>query len=170
MHPRPWEASPVIATSVEDIRACSQSVYTPVPVNEILPQMEKFGGRLAYVGQPDHVASLRRLQQLGHPGTARVDWVLGPYVGMGIYLGAIESYLRSNGVRGLDEVKHLRYREGEWPGYLQVVTRSGTVLRAAKFYYNYLIPFYVTRTTLLSVDFTNELADISVGDAWTSQV
>ncbi len=40
------------------------------------------------------------------------------------------------------------------------------MLRAEKFYYNYLIPFYITRSTLLSVDFTNELTDISVGDAW----
>jgi len=63
-------------------------------------------------------------------------------------------------------VTELRYREGEWPGYLQIKTRSGQVLRAEKFYYNYLIPFFITRSTLLSVDFTNELTDISVGDAW----
>jgi coenzyme F420 hydrogenase subunit beta len=49
---------------------------------------------------------------------------------------------------------------------LRIETRSGKVLRAAKFYYNYLIPFFITRSTLLSVDFTNELTDISVGDAW----
>ena len=35
-----------------------------------------------------------------------------------------------------------------------------------KFYYNYLIPFYITKGSLLSIDFCNELTDISVGDAW----
>jgi coenzyme F420 hydrogenase subunit beta len=164
--PKPWLAEPIIARSAEEIRAASQSVYVPVPVNTILPQMEKYEGRLAYVGLPDQVAALRRLQQLGQPGALKVDYVLGPYVGTIMYFAAIESYLRANGVRSVAEVTELRYREGEWPGYLHIKTRSGKVLRAEKFYYNYLIPFYITRSTLFSVDFTNELTDISVGDAW----
>jgi len=164
--PKPWQAEPIIARSVEEIVAASQSVYVPVPVNTVLGDMETFDGRLAYVGLPDQVASLRQLQKLGHRGASKVDYVIGPYVGTSMYLGAIESYLRSNGVNDLDEVVELRYREGEWPGYLQVRTRSGEVFRARKFYYNYLIPFYITQSSLLAVDFTNELTDISVGDAW----
>lgn len=164
--PKPWQAQPIIAQSVTEIIAASQSVYAPVPVNVVLPEMELFHGRLAYVGLPDQVASLRRLQQLGHLGAQKVDYVLGPYVGTNTYFGAIESYLRSNGIQSLDEVAELRYREGEWPGYLQIKTRSGRVLRTSKFHYNYLTPFYITRSTLHSVDFTNELTDISVGDAW----
>ena len=132
----------------------------PVPVNVVLPQMDAFDGRLAYVGLPDQVTALRHLQQLGHPAAQKVDYVLGPYVGTIMYFSAIESYLRANGVRSLEDVSELRYREGEWPGYLQIKTRSGKVLRAEKFYYNYLIPFYITRSSLLSVDFTNELTNI----------
>ena len=164
--PKPWQAEPVIAQSVEEIVAASQSVYVPAPVNTILGEMEIFDGRLAYVGLPDQVASLRQLQKLGHRGASKVDYVLGPYVGTSMYFGAIESYLRSNGINDLNQVVELRYREGEWPGYLQVRTRSGEVFRAEKFYYNYLIPFYITQSSLLAVDFTNELTDISVGDAW----
>jgi coenzyme F420 hydrogenase subunit beta len=164
--PKPWRAEPIIATSAQELVESSQSVYLPVAVNAILPEMERFPGRLAYVGLPDQVAALRRLQQIGHPGAVKVDYVLGPYVGIGLQFGAIASYLRSNGVGSLDEVEELRYREGEWPGYLQVKTRSGRVLRAEKFYYNYLLPFYATPGTLMSVDFTNELTDVSVGDAW----
>ena len=164
--PRPWEAEPFIATTAAEIMESAQSVYVPVPVNSILPKMEEFPGRLAYVGMPDHVASLRQLQLLGHEGAQKAQYILGPYFGLGMYFGAIESFLRSNKVAATDEVTELRYREGEWPGYLQVKTRTGKVLRAEKFYYNYLIPFYVTRSTLMSVDFSNELTDISVGDAW----
>lgn len=164
--PKPWLAEPIIARTEAEIIAGSQSVYAPVPVNTLLGEMSAFPGRLAYVGLPDQVAALRKLQQLGHPGACKVDYVLGPYVGTNLYGAAIESYLRSNGIHNLDEVTELRYREGEWPGYLQVKTRSGRILRTEKFYYNYLIPFFVTRATLMSVDFTNELTDISVGDAW----
>lgn len=165
-HPRPWQAEAFIARTPEEILAASQSVYIPVPVNALLSEMETFEGRLAYVGLPDQVAVLRQLQRAGHVGAKKVDVVLGPYVGTILYFGAIESFLRSNKVRDITEVTELRYREGEWPGYLQIKTRSGQVFRAEKFYYNYLIPFYITRSSLLSVDFTNELTDISVGDAW----
>ena len=164
--PRPWLAEPVIARTRPEIVAASQSVYIPSPVNTILPQMAAFEGRLGYVGLPDQVAALRCLQLAGHPGARKVDYVLGPYVGTAIYLAAIESYLRANGVDDLEEVVSLRYREGEWPGYLQIELRSGRMLRAQKFYYNYLIPFYITQASLQAVDFTNELTDISVGDAW----
>jgi coenzyme F420 hydrogenase subunit beta len=164
--PKPWLAEPTIARSADEIMAASQSVYVPVPVNVVLAHMGAFDGRLAYVGLPDQVASLRCLQKLRHRGALSVDYIIGPYVGTSMYFGAVESYLRSNGITDLNEVIELRYREGEWPGDLLVRTRSGVVLRARKFYYNYLIPFYITRSSLLAVDLTNELTDISVGDAW----
>lgn len=164
--PNPWQAEPIIAQSPAEITAAAQSVYAPVPVNAILQEMQQFDGPLAYVGLPDQVASLRRLQQLGYPAAQKVAYVLGPYVGTTMYFSAIESYLRSQGVTDINQIAELRYREGEWPGYLHIKLRSGKILRAEKFYYNYLIPFYITRSTLFSVDFTNELTDISVGDAW----
>ncbi len=167
--PQPWQAEVTVARSPAEILAASQSVYAPVPVNTILAQLEGVEGRLAYVGLPDQVASLRRLQQLGHPAASQVAYVLGPYVGTNMYFGAIESYLRANGVDDITQVTELRYREGEWPGYLQIKLKSGRTLKAEKFYYNYLIPFYITRSTLYAVDFTNELTDISVGDAWSPQ-
>ena len=164
--PRPWQAEPIIAITPDEILAASQSVYAPIPVNTILERMDAFDGVLAYVGLPDQVAALRVLQAAGHPGASKVRYVLGPYVGTNMYFAAIESYLRANGIHSVEDVAELRYREGEWPGYLMIRTRSGRVLKAEKFYYNYLIPFYITQSTLFSVDFTNELTDISVGDAW----
>lgn len=164
--PRPWQAEPVIAQTAGEILAASQSVYAPVPVNMLLERMAEFEGTLAYVGLPDQVAALRQLQKLGHVGARKVRYVLGPYVGTNMYFGAIESFLRANGVNRVDDVDELRYRDGEWPGHLMIRTRRGEVLKAEKFHYNYLIPFYITQSTLYSVDFTNELTDISVGDAW----
>lgn len=165
--PRPWLSSPIVATDSDEILAASQSVYVPTPVNSILDELTQFGGDVALVGLPDQVASLRRLQQLNHEAARKIKYLLGPYVGTAIHLAGIESYLRAQGVSDLSEVVELRYREGEWPGYLYVRLKDGKELRAPKFYYNYLIPFYITRASLLSIDFTNELADISVGDAWS---
>jgi len=164
--PLPWNTTPIIAQSVEEISASSQSVYVPTSVNSILEEMAQFEGKLAFVGLPDQVASLRQLQKNRHPGALKVEYVLGIYFGTGFYLEAIECFLRMNGVHSLEEISEIRYREGEWPGNLQIRTSKQRILRAEKFYYNYLIPFYITQASLLSVDFTNELTDISVGDAW----
>ena len=110
--------------------------------------------------------SLRRLQRVGHPGAAKVDYVLGPYVGTNLYAAAIESYLRSPRYRDLEEVTELRYREGEWPGYLQVETRDWARPSHREVLLQLSHPLLRDPQHALSVDFTNELTDISVGDAW----
>ncbi|MDZ7722076.1 MAG: Coenzyme F420 hydrogenase/dehydrogenase, beta subunit C-terminal domain [candidate division KSB1 bacterium] len=163
----PWLARPVIAHTPADILDGGQSVYTPVPVNTILAQIQAFDGRLAFVGTPDQVASIRYLQMRRYEPALKIKYIIGLYVGTLMYIGAVESFLKSNRVQSLSEIRSLKYRDGEWPGYLKIELKDGNVLTAKKFYYNYLIPFYITQSSLLSVDFTNELTDISVGDAWS---
>jgi coenzyme F420 hydrogenase subunit beta len=164
--PTPWQASPVIARTREEVLRASQSVYVPAPVNVVLETLAKLEGKFAFVGLPDQVASIRRLQQLSHPAVSKITHILGLYCGTIMHFGAVRSFLRSRGVHDVREIAKLSYREGEWPGKLQIVTVSGKVFEAEKFHYNYLIPFYITRSSLLSVDFASELADISAGDAW----
>lgn len=164
--PRPWEATPIIATTADEIRAAAQSVYAPIPVLTVLDELARFPGKVALVGLPDQIAAVRQLQALGEPAAQKIVYLLGPYTGTNLYGEAIASYLRAQGVHDMHQVAEVRHREGEWPGNLYVRLHDGREFRAAKFYYNYLIPFYVTRATLYAVDFANELTDISVGDAW----
>ncbi len=165
----PWRAQPVVARTREEILACAQSIYSATPVNTILQTLEKEPGPLAYVGLPDQVAGIRKLQMLGHPSVRNIKYVLGPYMGTQMEFEAIRSFLRSHHVRSEEEIVDLKYRAGEWPGHLRIALRDGRILKAEKFYYNYLIPFFITRGSLQLVDFTNELTDLSVGDAWSPQ-
>ena len=164
--PQPWLAEPFIAQTVDEILAASQSVYAPVPVNTAagrdgglsgapgLRGVARSGGLPApppAVGPPGRtegglrVGSLRRHQPL-HRGHRQLPALPRRQIaGRG---GRVA--LSGRGMAGLS------------PGADPV----GQLFRTEKFYYNYLIPFYVTRSTLYSVDFTNELTDISVGDAW----
>ena len=164
---QPWRAEPVVARTREDIIACAGSVYSQTPTNTILDKLEEEPGPLAYVGLPDQVAAIRKLQMMRHPSVKNIAYVLGPYMGTQMSFEAIRSFLRSHCVRSEQEIVRLRYRAGEWPGHLEISLRDGRVLRAEKFHYNYLIPFFMTRSSLQLVDFTNELTDISVGDAWS---
>jgi coenzyme F420 hydrogenase subunit beta len=166
--PAPREASAVIAATAAEVVAAAQSVYIPVSVLDILPRLEP-GKTYAATLVPEQAAALRRLQASGHEQARQIAYVLGPYTGTALYPAAIDNFLRSNGIRSDDPVTSLEWRAGDWPGYLEIRTKSGKVLRSKKVYYNFLIPFFVTQTSLQSMDFANEFTDLSVGDAWSPQ-
>lgn len=168
--PTPDRAQPIIATTPEQILAAAQSIYAVTPLLTVLPQMEAFSGSLAVVGLPEQVAALRLLQANGHPAASKVKFIAGPYVGTNMYFGAVRAFLRARGVSDAVAITSLQWRAGEWPGYLQIETEDGQIFQAKKFYYNYLIPFYISRNCQITPDFTNELTDLSVGDAWSPQL
>jgi len=164
--PLPMEASPVVAETADEIAACAGSVYIPVPMLDALEKLES-GKRYAFVGTPEQTAALRKLQTDGDPKAALVKFVLGPYTGTALKPEALRYYLKSNRVKKDDGVVSVKWRAGVWPGHLEIATRSGRVIKSPKVYYNFLIPFFITRASLLSMDFCNEFADLAVGDAWS---
>ena len=164
--PDPASARVQIARSRAEILAASQSVYVPVSVLDVLGRLES-AERYAMTCLPDQAASLRVLQHAGFAPAGQVRYVLGPYTGTALYPEAIRCYLRSKRVADDDAITSLRWRAGDWPGHLEISLRSGRILRSPKVYYNYLIPFFVTQSSLQSIDFANEFADLAVGDAWS---
>ncbi len=164
--PEPEKARAVIARTRDEIIAGAQSVYIPVSMLDILQRLEH-GKRYAMTCLPEQAAALRVMQQGGHASARQIKYVVGPYTGTALYPAAIRCFLRSKGICDQDAVASLRWRAGEWPGYLEIATRSGKVVRTPKVYYNFLIPFFVTQASLQSMDFVNEFADLAVGDAWS---
>ena len=164
--PDPIHARSVIAATKDEIIECAQSVYVPVSLLDTLSRFE-LGKTYAMTCLPDQAAALRLLQQAGNEKALQVRYVLGPYTGTALQPGAIDCLLRSKGVKADDAVVELKWRAGEWPGYLKITTASGKIIRCKKVYYNFLIPFYVTQASLQSMDFANEFTDLSVGDAWS---
>jgi len=164
--PGPEEASYQVARSREEILACAQSVYIPVSVLDALRELVP-GERYAMTCLPEQSAALRVLQHGGDSRASQVAYVLGPYTGTALEYGVIGALLRQHRVAKEDRIVSLRWRAGEWPGHLEIRTAEGRIIRSPKIYYNYLIPFYITRASLQSMDFANEFADLSVGDAWS---
>lgn len=166
--PSPEEANWFIARTREEILACAQSVYVPVSMLDALPYLQA-GERYAISCLPEQSAALRVLQHNGHCQAQQISYVLGPYTGTALETRSIRALLRAKGVKDDERVTSVKWRAGEWPGYLQILTNSGRDIRSKKVYYNFLIPFYVTQTSLQSMDFANEFTDLSVGDAWSPQ-
>lgn len=162
---KPYLTRPVIAETREEILKGAQSKYTTAPVNQILSQTGRYSS-LAYTGLPEQIASVRKLQNINHPSVSPIKYVFGTFYGESIGVSAIKSFLRAHGVKNLSDIKSLRFRAGEWPGYMQVELKNGKVISVRKFHANYLIPSHIMPYSLYQVDYTSELADISVGDAW----
>jgi coenzyme F420 hydrogenase subunit beta len=162
----PWLTRPFIATSKKEILQAAQSKYIITTTNEILPEIRSFEGKLAYVGLPGQVQSIRLLQEQNHPSVKNIEYVFGPFYGNTLHFSSVKSFLRSYGEKDYRNIKKLYFRYGEWPGNMRVELNSGRILELAKFHANYLIPFHIVKNSLLCTDLSNEFTDISGGDAW----
>jgi coenzyme F420 hydrogenase subunit beta len=162
----PWLTKPFIATSTEEILSAAQSKYIISSVNEILPDIERFEGKLAYVGLPGQVQSIRLLQEAGHPTVKNIEYIFGPFYGNTLHFSSVKSFLRSYGERDYRKIRKLYFRHGEWPGNMRIELESGRTIELPKFHANYLIPFHIMKNSLLCTDLSNEFTDISGGDAW----
>ena len=164
--PAPEKAHAVIVTTREEIIAGAQSVYIPVSMLDVLKELQH-GKKYAITCLPEQSAALRVMQQNGFAPAQQIEYVVGPYTGTALYPSAIRCFLHSKGVKDSDTITSLNWRAGDWPGYLEIKTAGGRIVRTPKVYYNFLIPFFVTQTSLQSMDFANEFADLAVGDAWS---
>lgn len=163
---KPWLAESFIATTAEQILEAAQSKYIITSVNEILPQIAAFEGRLAYIGLPGQVQSIRKLQKTGHPSVAGIKYIFGPFYGNTLHFSSVKSFLRSYHIRDFHNISKLYFRYGEWPGNMRVEMNDGRFVELPKFHANYLIPFHILKNSLLCTDLSNEFTDISGGDAW----
>ena len=162
----PWLAKPFIATTKDDILRAAQSKYIIGPLNEILPEIGRFEGVLAYIGLPGQVHSIRLLQQMNHQSVRNIRYIFGPFYGNTLHFSSVKSFLRSYGIKEYTQIRKLYFRYGEWPGKMRVELNDGRVFELPKFHANYLIPFHILKNSLLCTDLTNEYTDISGGDAW----
>ena len=144
------------------IRKYSQSIYVKIPANGIVEKIKIFDGKLAFIGLPDQIASMRFIS-LQNNLNNKIKFFLGPMVGILMEPEVIQM------IKKLSKSKYnllkLRWRHGEWPGKLYAKFKDKE-LSIDKFYYNYLLPFFCSHESLVQDDFYNELADISIGDAW----
>lgn len=162
----PYITEPLIAQTEDAILEAAQSKYTVAPLNQILADLPGGYTSLAYTGLPEQIASIRKLQQRGHPSVRPLRYVLGMFYGETLAFSAVRSVLRAHGKATVDDIASLQFRAGEWPGHLRIVLKDKTVITVPKFYANYLSPSHITPYSLLQVDYMAELADFSCGDAW----
>ena len=144
------------------IRKYAQSIYVKIPAFGVVEKIKNFKGKLAFIGLPDQISSMRVIS-VQQNFQNKIDFFLGPMVGISMEHEVIEMIKILS--KSKNKILKLKWRYGEWPGKLFVKFKDKE-LKIDKFYYNYLLPFFCSNESLVQDDFYNELADISIGDAW----
>ena len=160
----PLKTVPKLTTTVEEIIDCAGTRYTYSPSMLALKEAVLQKKKVAFVGTPDQIQAFRRIQAfpLRKYGDA-VAFTIGLFCSECFtYDGLVNSLIRRKLGVNPSEVKKINIK-----GKLLVATKSGEVktisLKEAKRYANSCVRS--------CVDFSSELADISVGglglDGWT---
>lgn len=158
----------ILARTKEEVLSALGSKYSPVPLNTAIKKILKDGGKYAVVGLPCHIQGIRKAEMLDKKLKKKVVLHIGLFCSHITSSIGTELLLEKIGVN-INDVAKLSYRGHGWPGEMSIELKNG--LRKSISYTQYwdslFGAFFFTpiRCTLCS-DATNELSDVSVGDAW----
>lgn len=159
----PWRARVKTAKNRKEVLSSAGSKYTLIPVGDILEKADTEKGRLAVVGLPCHIKVIRNLQKKGK--YRNIKFIVGLFCGYNMSAKATDFLIKKSGINK-KEIEGLRYRGGKYPGGFLVKARNGKTKFFPKYYYDFVNLMFVPRGCLACKDYTNESADVSVGDAW----
>jgi len=166
----PWESKPRVVRKRRELRKCSQSRYTIVPVNQVLNQVSKIEGKIALVGMPCHIQGVRKAMEVNKALKEKIYITIGLFCELNIEKEATEELIKLRKIP-FGEIEKFQYRAGDWPGHVKVWLKDGTNRQIEFFDHisdtlNYLKCIYFVERCLSCIDLGSELADISVADAW----
>jgi coenzyme F420 hydrogenase subunit beta len=172
---RPLEPEPFIARTREEVLSASRSKYCPVATGVVLKRLKKEEGRFAVVGLPCHIHGIRKAESVIPALRKKIVLHVGLFCGHTVSYDGTDFLLEKLQVRKGDVVR-LDYRGNGWPDGMRVHLRDGRRLslkynRGWNAYWNVFSPFFFTPfRCLMCPDQFNELADVSVGDAWLREL
>jgi len=168
----PLEPEVFIARTRDEIISASKSKYCPVPVNIALKYVLTHNDRLAIVGLPCHIHGLMKAELHRRELKDRIILRIGLFCGHTVTFSGTKFLLDRMGVKAEDVVK-LDYRSRGWPGGMTVkLADNSEKFLPLQFYWDYFFAsfFFTPIHCTLCSDQTNELADISLGDAWLPEL
>jgi len=170
----PLETRAFIARTANEVISAQSSKYLPssslVGLKEIknLKTEDKF----VFVGLPCQIHGLRKLEEEDPQISEKIAMSIGIFCGHGVNSLGISSLLNrfASGDKNICSVK---YRGRGWPGSIEVEYRDGSQydIKHNKYWPLLFSQYFFTPLRCLSCsDLTSELADISLGDAWLSEI
>jgi coenzyme F420 hydrogenase subunit beta len=160
------EIKPFLADSGEGVYKGIGSKYAPVPLNIAIKDILEKDGAYGIVGLPCHIHGIRKAQNLFPVLKKRIVFCIGLFCAKNIKLAGTYYLMKKLGI-DLSEVKSLSYRGNGWPGGLTVEFLDGrNFFVNSENYYTSDFGAFIMPRCILCCDHSNELADLSCGDAW----
>jgi len=168
----PLEPEVFLARTVKEVLSASKSKYCPVPLNVGIKDIMNKNGKFAIVGLPCHIHGIRKAEMINKRLKEKIKFHLGLFCGHTVNFLGTEFLLQKMGIKS-SAVMKINYRGEGWPGNTTVQLKDGTKKSLPHrsiwghfFACNFFTPIHCTTCS----DALNELADISLGDAWLPEL
>lgn len=173
---KPLQPEPFIARTKAQMISASKSKYCPVPANVALKEIRSQSGKFAVVGLPCHIHGIRKAEILDKRLREKILFHLGLFCTHTVNFVGTEVLLHKFGI-DKRVVKKFDYRGNGWPGNLSVTLSNKQTVRGRegdfrKEWWNPLFSrfFFTPLRCMCCSDLTNELSDLSFGDAWLREI
>jgi coenzyme F420 hydrogenase subunit beta len=169
---RPLETEAIIARSKDEIISGSKSKYCPVSFDTAIKKIIGSHERFAIVGLPCHMQGIRKAEMIDPKLRKKIVLHFGLFCSHIMSFLGTEILLQRLGVRK-EDVTNLEYRGGGWPGRMLITLKDGRekIIPFSDYSSHMLGSFFFTPLGCMSCkDATNELSDISFGDAWLPEL
>ncbi|MGB9681262.1 MAG: polysaccharide pyruvyl transferase family protein [Minisyncoccia bacterium] len=164
----PFQPHPFIAKTKTEIIEASKSKYCPVPANIALKEIleSEKNKKFAVVGLPCHIQAIRKAEKLNEKLKEKIVLHIGLFCSQVPNFLGTEFLLKKIKVKK-EKVTKLDYRGEGWPGSMKILTDKKESLIPLPVYWIFFENYCFTPfRCLMCSDGANELADLSVGDAW----
>lgn len=168
----PLEPEIFVARTADEVISACKSKYCPVPSCLAIKDILSEKGKFAVVGLPCHIHGFRKAEAVNSKLKAKIAFHLGLFCSHTINFLGTSFLIEKMGCTGEDIVR-IEYRGDGWPGGMSIYMKNGTKkFLSSNVYWGRLFSQYFfapIRCTLCN-DGLNELADMSLGDAWLPEL
>lgn len=161
-----------IATTPEEIRDASSSIYMNIPLLKHVDVVRNFNGKVAVVMTPCMLRGLNAMMKNDTSLKEKIVMKLGLYCSGNHSPKATTLSMEKSGVTG-ENAKRLYYRRGHWRGTSSVIYEDGSTkdFSYSKTICAYKNAYFFEKDSCMSCqDHYAECSDISFGDIWLKEM
>jgi len=167
----PLETEATIVTTAEQVLSNSGSKYFPAAVNDGLKYIMNTKGKFAIVGLPCHIHGVRKAESIFKSLKEKIVLHIGLVCSHTVNFDGTDFILEKLGVTK-HCVEKIDYRGKGWPGLMSIESKNSKIktfpyVGGWNSYWPVFSSFFFSPfRCMMCPDVFNELADISLGDAW----
>ena len=158
-----------IVTTVDEVLEAQGSKYVETRfLQEVLPLLRSFKGRVAVVGLPCDISALRHRCDKEPALANKVVLTIALFCGHNSRTGLVDEITSQLERETGQKLKDYKFRVGHWRGRLKADFENGTTIsKPSKFFNDYQnLFFFCERKCMACSDHYGYHADISIGDIW----